>query len=77
MAPQRAEAVPASSDASLVPRSYLMNSISEYFGSGHRSSATTPLELVGDRAGRVHRRDDLVAHVLRELEALDRRVRRR
>ena len=39
-------------------RRYLMKRISAYFGSGQRSSGDDPLELVGDLAHRLHRRDD-------------------
>ena len=46
-------------------RDYLMNSISEYFGSGQRSSATMLLEPVGDLAHVFHRRDHAVVHVAR------------
>ncbi len=44
-----------------------MNSISEYFGSGHRSSAHEALQAVGDVAHVVHRGDHRVAHVGRPL----------
>ena len=47
-----------------------MNSISEYFGSGQRSSATIRSRRSATSRTCVHRRDDRVAHVVRVLDAL-------
>ena len=47
---------------------HLMNRISEYFGSGHRSSATTFSSWSAAARTAVHRRDHRVVHVLGVLE---------
>ena len=54
-----------------------MNNISRYVGSGQMPSGTIALERVAGFAERHHRRNDLVAHVLRVLDGVAACVRER